>query len=148
MKKFKFRLQRVLDFREMEKEELLRDLAKKNLRVKELEAHLNFLEEAERRNPFVEGEPVDVHFVHLLGDFSAGVQEAIIQTRAAIEEAKEAAAEALRIYSEKLKEVKTLHALRERKQAEYNELVQKEETKFLDELAVRKGNTLYKEEVV
>lgn len=148
MKRFKFRLQRVLDFRETEKEDLLHDLAKKNLRVKELEGHLNFLEEAERRNLLSEGEPVDVEFVHLLGNFSNGVQEAIVQTRAAIDQAKEEAAVALRVYFEKLKEVKTLYALRDKKQAEYNELVLKEDIKFLDELAVRKGNTLYKEEVV
>ena len=76
MKKFKFRLERVLQYRNIVKDELRRDLLLKNYKLRQDFERLEALEEAERANTLRQGPVFKVQEVHLAGLFAARLQDA------------------------------------------------------------------------
>lgn len=139
MKKFKFRLEKVLQFRRIVKDEKKRLFTEALASLESAEARLAFLE-AERLRPYVtEGTIISSNDLLLSGLYGAKLVEAIAWQRVAVKECEEKAEEARAEFIEASKEVEVLEKLKEKRQNEYNEHVSKEEGKFLDELAVQRA---------
>lgn len=146
MKKFKFRLERVLSFRESLKSEKRRALSLRTAELKEAESILQQLEEQERQNSLREGAVLSEQEVALSGMFAGKLQKDIVNQRLAIVGAQDAVEAAMAEYIEAAKDVESLVTLKKRKRAEYDEELGREEMKFLDELSIQKGNTFRKGE--
>ena len=142
MKKFKFRLERVLRYRNAVRDEKLRDLMLKNAKLRENESRLSSLEEAARQNS-PEGHGVMlIESLYMRGLYAARLKEEIINQRLTIIQCEQEVQEALAIYIEASKEVKSLETLKDKRKSEYLDYVAHEDAKFLDELAVQKGNSM------
>jgi len=144
MKKFKFRLERVLQYRLLIKEDKRKALLLKNMKLHEAENRLAMLEQAELANRYVSGpdKMLSAQQIYLIGLFGQRLQDEIVKQRLAIIQLEKEVEEAMAEYTEAAREAKTLEIFRERKVQEYLDYVAKEEGKFLDELAVQKGNQL------
>jgi len=144
MKKFKFRLERVLQYRLLIKEDKRKALLLKNMKLHEAENRLAMLEQAELANRYVSGpdKVLSAQQIYLIGFFGQRLQDEIVKQRLAIIQLEKEVEEAMAEYTEAAREAKTLEIFRERKVQEYLDYVAKEEGKFLDELAVQKGNQL------
>ena len=139
MKKFKFRLEKVLQFRRIVKDEKKRLFMEALASLQSAEARLEFLE-SERLRPYVtEGTIISSNDLFLSGLYGAKLVEAIAWQRIAVKECNDKAEEARAEFIEASKEVEVLEKLKEKRQNEYNEHVSKEEGKFLDELAVQRA---------
>ncbi len=139
MKKFKFRLEKVLAHRERIKDEKLRDLMARNHELRELEAHLNYLETEFSNNEVRAGAVLLVEELQLSGAYGARLKDEILNQKVRIEEAQKKVQEAMDIYIEASKEAKALSTLKDKRQAEYTERVNKADEEFLDELAVQRA---------
>ena len=139
MKKFKFRLEKVLHNRELVKDEKRRELLKRNQALQEAVNRLAELEKLALSNELEQQKVLSIGQVLLHGLFSERIKEEIINQRQVIETCKEEVAKAMSEYIEASKEAKSLETLRERKLQEYTEYIRKEDEKFLDELAVQRG---------
>lgn len=142
MKKFKFRLEKVLHHRKLIEMEKLRELTEKNNLVYQLEKKLELLSELERKNLLKQGEEIAAAELYLVGLFSVRLQEEIINTRIQIVRASEEAELARQVYLEAAKEAKALVTLREKKYQEYMHVIAKDEQIFLDELSIQRGNLI------
>ncbi len=142
MKKFKFRLERVLRYRRVVRDEKLRDLMLKNAKLREKQDRLATLEEAVRRNS-PEGDGVMlVESLYMRGLYAARLKEEIINQRLTILDSENEVQQALAVYVEASKEVKSLESLKDKRKSEYLDYVAHEDAKFLDELAVQRGNNM------
>ena len=146
MKKFKFRLQRVLDYREIVKDEKRRELLLCNHKLAMDRERLEQLAEAERQNRLEEGVVMSAARVLQAGDFAVGLQKAMERQREIIIEDEAAVEKAMNAYIEAAKESRALSLLKERRLTEYKDYLEKEELRNLDETAVQKGNQLYQSE--
>jgi flagellar export protein FliJ len=147
MKKFKFRLERVLQYRHILKDERMRILLECQYRLKLAREKLEELERAAFNNEMPADKLLTAEEVLLRGIFSTSLKDQIVDQRLKILEAEECVQAAMSEYIEASKDAKTLDTLKARRRAEYEEYVQKEETKFLDELATQKGNHLKAKEL-
>jgi len=136
MKKFRFRLERVLHYRQLMRDEKKRELMLRNVALQEAEGRLAALEKAERDNELEQGTVMTVERVLLSGLYAQRLQAEILAQRGVIEEAREAVRIAMEAYVEAGRDAKSLELLKEQKLQEFTEYVQKEDEKFLDELAV------------
>lgn len=141
MKKFKFRLERVLRYRRAIRDEKLRDLMLKNAKLKESEDRLATLEDEMRRDSPESG-IVPVESLYMRGLYAARLKDEIINQRLVIVQCESEVQEALAAYVEASKDVKTLTTLKDKRRTEYMDYVAHEDAKFLDELAVQKGNSM------
>lgn len=139
MKKFRFRLEKVLQYREMLKDEKRRELLKRNQELREARQRLEDLEKAALSNTLGQGQIMTVEQVYLAGLFAERVKEDIIKQRLAIIKAEEEVEKAMGEYVEASKDARSLEMLKERKLQEYMDYMHKEDEKFLDELAVQRG---------
>ncbi len=144
MKKFKFRLQRVLQYREVVKQEKLRVLSERNHALQQSEAKLAELENAASQSWLPEDGVTTAEAVMMSGMFNGRLKDEIINQQLRIMQDREAVEEARLDYIESTKEVKTLSTLKDRKRVEYGEYVAKEEEKALDEFVTQRGNELQK----
>lgn len=139
MKKFKFRLERVLQFRRLVKDEKKRLFMEALASLNAAESRLAFLE-AERLRPYVtEGTIISSNELFLSGLYGAKLVEAITWQRIAVKECEETSDEARLEFIEASKEVEVLEKLKEKRRTEYNENASRDEDKFLDELAVQRA---------
>ncbi len=145
MKKFKFRLERVLEYRSAVKQEKFQILSRKNAELAELKGMREQLEKAQLENEFGSGTMLATE-IEIRGRYAAHLRDQIVQVELQIVQAEEAVQEALAEYREASKEFEVLDKLKERKRQEYDQYIAQEEEKFLDELSVLKGNTLETEE--
>ena len=142
MKKFKFRLERVLEHRQVIKNEKKRLLRLANLKLQEDQDHLAHLEtEARQSRLQAEGE-MPVGQLLLAGYYLGRLKAEIEKQREVIAKSQELVNQATAAYIEAAKEAEAMVRLKNKKVAEYKDYVAKEDGKFLDELAVQKGNTL------
>lgn len=144
MKKFKFRLERVLHYRNLVKDEKRKELAKRNLELREAQEVLSRLEQEFAANGIEDGAIVTIHDLQLRGMYAERLKEEMVQQRLHILQCEERVEAALQEYLEAAKDSGALEKLRERKKEQYQEYVAKEEEKFLDELTTQKGNTVSK----
>jgi len=140
MKKFKFRLERILNYRNINKQEHLRALMLKNQTLYEHEQNLDELQQAEGRKILNSKEPMSAAWVNLIGAYGKALQMQIVQEREDVQVAREAAEKALAEYIESAKEARALEMLKEKKLREYREILDNEERKFLDDVANIRSN--------
>ena len=141
MKKFKFRLERVLSYRLVVKEEKRRVLAIKNIQLQQAEESLAQMETAQLASLVDEGQS-RVEEIEVKARFWERLRQDLINQRLFIIQCQDEVEQAMQEYLEAVKEAKALQTLKDRKLEEYRELTVHEEIKFLDELATQKGNTL------
>jgi flagellar FliJ protein len=140
MKRFRFRLQRVLDIREQICDELRQELA---LRNQELQQQLNvlaYLDSEFERSRITENGMLTAREVEMTGAYCARVQQQIVEQRVRVEHAKAAVAEAQERYIQANKDAKAIDMLKDKKRAQYHEEVLKEEMNQLDEFAVQRAS--------
>lgn len=140
MKRFKYRLDRVLNYRETIKGEKKRELYQKNAVLQEAEQHLEWLEQAALNNRLAENGEIAANLLFLAGLFGARLEREIVDQRTSVAEANEAVELARQVYIEAAREAEALVILKQKRLNEYLDYVNKEENKQLDELAVQKGN--------
>jgi flagellar FliJ protein len=141
MKKFKFRLQRVLEHRETVRREKKHELFLKNKQLYEAEIRMREIEkEMLRTDSYEDIAGAESYF--LTGMYGFRLKEEMAGQLKLIAEAQEAASIARDAFIEASKEAKILESLKEKKLKEYKQVLQHEEYKELDELSIRKGNTM------
>jgi flagellar export protein FliJ len=131
MKKFIFRLQRVLDLREQQEERCKTDLqvAAQNLaQAKALWQELQ--KQREQQSEFA-----DDRYWHLMGTFLAGLLERLSRAEEQIQRAELELQQAKQHYIEAYREAEKLRKLRAKQQQAYSDKLQREDDKFLDEIA-------------
>ena len=137
MKRFRFRLEKVLHFRTLVREEKRRELMLRNLKLQEARQLLEVLIQMALSNTIAQGRIMRVEEVVLAGLFAERIKVQIEQQRQEVVAAEEEVRKAMDAYIEASKEARSLEMLKERKLQEYTEYFHKEEEKFLDELSVQ-----------
>lgn len=145
MKKFRFRLQRVLEYRKLIKQEKLRVLLVCNMELSQARGTLEQLLQAERDNVIESQRPVDSGVVHLSGLFAVRLKEEIDSQRVRVLECEQAVEKALAEYVEAAQEAEAIVKLKEKRLTEYREYMDKEDMKFIDEINTQKGNRFLEE---
>ena len=146
MKKFKFRLEQVLHYRTLIKEEKRKALLDKNYKLKLAQDRLQEVLVAQCANELSVG-VMSVNQVQLAGAYSAWLENALVNQRLAIISTQHEVEVAMQEYIEASKDARSLELLRERKLVEYRDLVDHDEAKFLDELNTQKGNNFHSQEI-
>ncbi len=139
MKKFKFRLEKVLQHRSSLKEEAKRALTLRTQEHQNLVSQEQSLEVEYRRQALQEGVVVEAKMLSISAGYCLRLKELIEKTRKDIIEAKKRLDEAMEQYVAASKEERTLTTLKDKKLAEYLEKVAKEEQEFLDELTTQRA---------
>lgn len=145
MKKFRFRLERVLQHREMIKREKQRDFLREQQVLYEQQERLETLLIELMQTGLSEGDVALVQNVQLLGAYTDRLRLSIEQTRLNIERSIEKVEIARKIYQEAVSDAEALEKLRSKKSHEYDVMIAKEDEKFLDELAVMRAGMSEKE---
>lgn len=142
MKKFKFRLEKVLQYRVMLKEERLRELNVAFRNLREAEEQLAHLNEEFLRIRIEDGEILMVEQVQARASYSERLKGEIANLKIRITELQEAAEVARQAYVDATQEAQVLEKLKDKKHEVFKEMVEKHEANFLDELTTQKGNTV------
>lgn len=146
MKKFRFRLQRVLEYRKLIKQEKLRALLICNMELSQARGRLEALLQAERDNRIETQRPIDAGLVHLSGLYAVRLKLEIDSQRIHVYECEQAVEKALAEYVDAAKEAEAIVKLKERRLNEYREYLDKEDLKFIDEINTQKGNRFLEQE--
>lgn len=137
MKVFKFRLEKVLQFREGVRKEKERAIALANAQLREAEEQLEVLIEALRKNTLAEG-ILSIEQVYLQGYLVEGIKERIELQKRLIEELQQAVEVAREEYRIAASEAEALVKLRAQRLQQYTLHIDKEQEKFLDELTIQR----------
>ncbi len=142
MKRFRFRLEKILNYRDTVRKERLRDLSLRLAEVREAEDRLVWLEQEglrvdlDGKNMLSSGEILlSSAYAKRIMDQTAIMKLEIMRLQDKVEEARIA-------YLEAAKEHKALVTLKAKKQEEYRQLVQREEDNSMDELMIIRGNKM------
>jgi flagellar biosynthesis chaperone FliJ len=155
MKQFKFRLQRVLEYRDRICDECRQELGRLTSerdqavqRLEDLRHQANSLtlmgggtDPATPSGASVGGTPfpvMSVNDVILVGDYGVRLKAEIEKQEEVVREATEAVDKAREVYIEASKEVKALDSLRQKRKVDYDEAKLKDDEKNLDELTVQR----------
>jgi flagellar FliJ protein len=136
MKRFKFRLQRVLDMRVQIRDKARQELVRRNNERDHEVSVLAHLEEEYRRITMEEGGMYSASQVVLFGAYGERLEVAIKNQKLVVAKAIEAAQVAQGRYVEASRDAKALEMLQEKKLKEYNEELLRQEGAVLDELAI------------
>ena len=139
MKKFKFRLQTVLDYRERVCDQLKGELLKANQALLEAEQEVLRLEHLFLENTLNIQELMTASSVQLNAQLSQSLNLKIEKAKETVEIKKQQVAHALEAYQEATKELKAVNVLKERKLHEFNLKLAEHESLALDELAVQRA---------
>ena len=138
MKKFKFRLQRVLEYRHTLTKDKERELAMRNGELHEAEGGLEMILDAQDRDGGVAAGVMSMAELALRGEYYEALQSSLIRQREVVEQAVKAVDAAREAYRVKAIEEETLETLKEKKVNEHHELARKDERKQLDSLVVQR----------
>jgi flagellar FliJ protein len=141
MKRFKFRLQRILDIREQIRDEARQELGRRNAALAQEESVLKGLEAELLRLNAGENGIVTASELLLTGAYAQRIQKLIEQQALKVEEARKAVVEAQERYIQANKDAKALEMLKDKRRAEYDHEVLKEEINQLDEVATQRANS-------
>jgi flagellar FliJ protein len=141
MKRFKFRLQRILDIREQIRDEARQELGRRNAVLAHEQSVLGGLEAELLRLNAGENGIVTASELLLTGAYAQRIQKLIEQQALKVEEARKAVVEAQERYIQANKDAKALEMLKEKRKAEYDHEVLKEEINQLDEVATQRANS-------
>jgi flagellar FliJ protein len=139
MKRFTFRLQRILEIKERIRDERRQELVLKNLERDRAQQHLEYLEQEYSRSQIAEGGTYSASDLLLLGNYAVRLKEEISQQALRVEAAQRAAEEARERYIEASKESQAMEKLKERRKQEYQEQVLKDLGNQLDEFGVQRA---------
>ena len=138
MKKFRFRLERVLDYRNVEKKDRERELARCHHELSEREERLDEIVEAQDRNGVPAGKVITMAELSLTGGYQAYLRKMLEHQRVLVQEAVEAVDAARDAYIEKAIETETLETLKDRRHEEWKDEKRHSEKKEIDELVVQR----------
>ncbi len=137
-KRFRFRLQRILQFRETEKNERARLLAERNRELFDANTRLDdILQAQEGANPPEEQAATMAEFL-LQGDYQARLREALIEQRLLVLEAAKAVEDAREAYIEKSRETESLERVKAKRREIFEEEKRHDERKEQDNLTVQR----------
>lgn len=137
MKRFKFRLQRILELSEQIRDEARQELVRRNAERDHEISVLTYLEEEFERNSLVEGGTYSASEVVARGDYGERLSTAIDHQKLVVARAIEQAEAAHDRYIELSKEAKAMEMLKDKKLLEFKEQALREEGTLLDELAIQ-----------
>ena len=142
MKRFSFRLERVLQYRELVKDEKRRVLRHKMARLRDCQEWLSYLENERLSLAIDENGIFPVEVILQWGFYCERLKNEIEKAQEVIVVREKEVDEAMTQYIEASKEVSVLQKLKEKQRSEYVENVAKEESKILDELAVQRSGRI------
>ena len=131
MKKFRFRLERVLDYRHILKKECERELAVKNNELAEAEELLEQILQ-EQDSCQAREDVVSMAELALNTYYQERLQEMLIQQRVLVLEATDAVEQARDAYLERALEAEVLDKFKERKREQFEEERKRHERRELD----------------
>ncbi len=140
MKKFKFRLEKVWQFRLTIKEERLRTLHEAFRVLRQAEEDVAMREEAYSQNRIEVGAVLAIEQIQMRAAYSERLKGEITNLNLRILDLKGAVEVARAAYIAANQDAQVLEKLKERKKVVHNEMVAKAEEQFLDELTTQKGN--------
>jgi flagellar FliJ protein len=140
MKRFRFRLQRVMQLREQIRDEARQELGRKNAARDHEISVLTYLEQEFERIGLVEGGTYSANDLVAVGDYGERLTNAIDKQKVVVAEAIKAAEVALERYIEASKNARAMEMLRDRKLEEFKQQVLREEGTMLDELAIQRNH--------
>lgn len=139
MKKFVFKLERVLKYRKTIQDEKKRVLILKNQQLYSAQERLRNLQEEASNNGIKEG-VVNINYLILTGQYEGYLFLEIEKQKDVIEKIKKEVQEAKDEYLEATKEAKTLEVLKEKQETEYKKNRLKEEEKEIDSTVTQRFN--------
>ncbi len=137
MKKFVFKLERILRYREIVKDEKKRELILKNQILAKEEERLSTLSSLMENNSLGEG-TININFLILVGQYAVYLAEEIEKQKEIIKTAKKDVEFAKNEYLLASQEAEALKLLREKKESEYKKNLLKEEEKENDDTAIQR----------
>ena len=137
-KKFKFRLERVRDYRDSLKKEKERELALKNLELRVAEERREEIMQAQEGTILPDTTEMTMAELTLTREYLRYLQVSLEIQRKVVKDATVAVEQAREAYVEKAKDVKILDGLKDRKFEEYKEERRKDERKELEKLTVQR----------
>jgi len=138
VKKFKYRLERVLDFRESERKDRELILAVKNSELHSAEGRLDQIVQMQDSATLPENTELSMAELTLQRQFQMGLREMLERQRVMILEAAEAVEMARDAYLEKAVEAETLQTHKDKKKAEHQEERKHSERRAADEMTVQR----------
>jgi len=138
VKKFKYRLGRVLEFREAEKKDKEAVLAEKNFELHSAESRLGVIIDLQNQATLPEQGELTMAELTLQREFQMSLREMLERQRILITEATEAVEAARDAYLEKAVEAETLVTHKEKKRVEHFTESKRVERKAQDELTVQR----------
>lgn len=138
MKRFQFRLERVLKVRERIRDDARQELVQRNLERDREVSVLEGLEAEYRRITVKEGGTYSAGELVLLGTYCEKIKKDIDHQREVVAAAIALAEQARELYLEASRNAKALEILKEKRLQEHNELALKEDGQELDELAIQR----------
>ncbi|MCB0360474.1 MAG: flagellar export protein FliJ [Bdellovibrionales bacterium] len=138
MKRFRFRLQKVLDYRATVKREKENELAQKNYELRTAEEILDQIIDEQDSHSLAETTVTSMAELSLTGEYQARLRDALENQRLLILDAASAVEDARNAYIEKAIEKEILEELRSKRHEEFREEERKRERKEIDELVVQR----------
>lgn len=138
MKKFKFRLEKVLQFRRIIQDEKKRIMNIAMRELREMEDKIEYLEAEFTRNIVNEGMIITIAELSLKGAYGERLKNEIVQGKLSLIDINERLEEARREYVIATQEVEVLEKLKEKKHEQYQEMIMQHEQKILDELVIQR----------
>lgn len=139
MKKFKFRLEKVLQYRSTVRDEKRREFGMAMQKLRDAEERLIFLKQEFEANKISDLEILLVEEIHIRGAYAERLKRETEEQLQFIERVKEEVEIARLAYIEATHEVGVLEKLKEKKQQVHTEMVAKAEENFLDELVTQRA---------
>lgn len=144
-KAFRFRMERLLELRRLQEERKSRDLAEANRAVVEQQEKILklWVEEdgAKLELRRLRVHDLDLTAIRIQEQYLSGLGRRIWREVRDLDSRQQKSAEKRREWSEAAQGVRVLERLRDRRHAEYVYEVDREERKFLDEIAQRSGRS-------
>ena len=138
MKRFRFRLQKVLEYRERVRDEKKEVLQRRNYERDAAIEKLNALRQ-EQLNAAITNNMETASQLMLLAEYRIRLSHEIELQIKKVEEATAIAEEARLDYVESERDAKALDTLKTKRQSEYDEAAQKQELEMMDELTVQRA---------
>ena len=138
MKRFRFRLQTVLNYRRSLKKEEERNLARRNNELHDAESRLESIIEAQDAGASAAESCETMAELMLAGEYQQVLRTELDEQRKLVKEAAEAVDEAREAYVEKAVDAEMLETLRRRRTEEHAYEMRRKERKAVDEHVVQR----------
>lgn len=139
MKRFSFRLEKVLQYRQIVQQEKKREFARLLALLNEAESRLRELLDAQETNSIQESVEVTVDEFMLRGRYAERLKQEIVDQKLKVLQAEEEMEKAKAEYIEAAKEARALEMLKEKKKVQFEEHIALEEGKILDEMVTQRS---------